>query len=180
MQKRLNRTKRNYIIMGLCAILLVMTIGYSAFSSRLDIKGSSMVTSKWDIEITDLQVKNILGKAEDVSHSFDTLTANMEANFYMPSDEITYEVTVSNLGTLDAVLDNIKINMDSQDIIQFKVDGITSGEELKHGESTKFDLIMKYNENITSQPGETSISFSMDLNYLQKGNSSKFAVANTY
>ena len=179
MQKRLNRTKKNYIIMGLCAILLVMTIGYSAFSSRLDIKGSSMVTSKWDIEITDLQVKNILGKAEDVSHSFDTLTANMEANFYMPSDEITYEVTVSNLGTLDAVLDNIKINMDSQDIIQFKVDGITSGEELKQGTSTKFDLIMKYNENITSQPGETSIDFSMNLNYLQSGNSSNFADANT-
>ena len=179
MHKRLNRTKRNYIIMGLCAILLVMTIGYSAFSSKLDIKGSSMVTSKWDIEITDLQVKNTLGEAEDVSHSFDTLTANMEADFYSPGDEITYEVTVSNLGTLDAVLDNIKINMDSQDIIQFKVDGITSGEELKQGTSTKFDLIMKYNENITSQPGETSIDFSMDLNYLQKGNSSNFAGADT-
>ena len=179
MHKRLNRTKRNYIIMGLCAILLVMTIGYSAFSSKLDIKGSSMVTSKWDIEITDLQVKNTLGEAEDVSHSFDTLTANMEADFYSPGDEITYEVTVSNLGTLDAVLDNIKINMDSQDIIQFKVDGITSGEELKQGTSTKFDLIMKYNENITSQPGETSIDFSMNLNYLQSGNSSNFAGADT-
>ena len=174
-----NKRRRKIILGGLLCLLLIMTIGYSAFSSRLDIKGSSMVTSKWDIEITDLQVKNILGKAEDVSHSFDTLTANMEANFYMPSDEITYEVTVSNLGTLDAVLDNIKINMDSQDIIQFKVDGITSGEELKQGTSTKFDLIMKYNENITSQPGETSIDFSMNLNYLQSGNSSNFADANT-
>ena len=174
-----NKRRRKIILGGLLCLLLIMTIGYSAFSSRLDIKGSSMVTSKWDIEITDLQVKNILGKAEDVSHSFDTLTANMEANFYMPSDEITYEVTISNLGTLDAVLDNIKINMDSQDIIQFKVDGITSGEELKQGTSTKFDLIMKYNENITSQPGETSIDFSMNLNYLQSGNSSNFADANT-
>ena len=174
-----NKRRRKIILGGLLCLLLIMTIGYSAFSSKLEIKGSSMVTSKWDIEITDLQVKNTLGEAEDVSHSFDTLTANMEADFYSPGDEITYEVTVSNLGTLDAVLDNIKINMDSQDIIQFKVDGITSGEELKQGTSTKFDLIMKYNENITSQPGETSISFSMDLNYLQKGNSSNFADANT-
>lgn len=156
---------------------MCMTIGYSAFSSKLDIKGSSLVTSKWDIEITDLQLKQESGDAEDVSHSFDALTANMEANFYMPGDEITYEVTVSNLGTLDAVLDSIKINMDSQDIIEFKVDGITSGEELKQGTSTKFDVIMKYNENITSQPGETSINFSMDLNYLQSGNSSNFADA---
>ena len=173
------RHKRNLLIGGLLCLLLIMTVGYSAFSSKLDIKGSSMVSSKWDIEITDLQVKNTVGKVEDVSHNFNILTANMEANFYLPGDEITYEVTVSNLGTLDAVLDSIKINMDSQDIIEFKVDGITSGEELKHGTSTKFDLIMKYNENITSQPGETSIDFSMNLNYLQKGNSSNFSDANS-
>ena len=176
---RKGKKKRTILMFSLIGIMMCMTIGYSAFSSKLDIKGSSLVTSKWDIEITDLQLKQESGDAEDVSHSFDALTANMEANFYTPGDEITYEVTVSNLGTLDAVLDSIKINMDSQDIIEFKVDGITSGEELKQGTSTKFDVIIKYNENITSQPGETSIDFSMNLNYLQKGNSSNFADANT-
>ena len=173
------RKKRSIIMAGLLCLLLIMTVGYSAFSSQLDIKGSSIVTSKWDIEITDLQLKQEVGEVENVSYNFDALTANMEANFYMPGDEITYEVTVSNLGTIDAVLDSIKINMASQDIIQFKVDGITSGEELDHGTSTKFDVIMKYNENITTQPGETSIDFSMDLNYLQKGNSSNFSDAVT-
>ena len=179
MYRSKNRRKRKMILGGLLCLLLVMTVGYSAFSSQLDIKGSSMVTSKWDIEITDLQLKQEVGEVENVSYNFDALTANMEANFYMPGDEITYEVTVSNLGTIDAVLDSIKINMASQDIIQFKVDGITSGEELDHGTSTKFDVIMKYNENITTQPGETSIDFSMDLNYLQKGNSSNFSDAVT-
>ena len=173
------RKKRSIIMAGLLCLLLIMTVGYSAFSSKLDIKGSSMVTSKWDIEITDLQLKQEVGEAENVSYDFDALTANMEANFYTPGDEITYEVTVSNLGTIDAVLDSIKINMASQDVIQFKVDGITSGEELAHGTSTKFDVIMKYNENITSQPGETSIDFSMNLNYLQKGNSSNFSDADS-
>ena len=174
-----NKRKRKMILAGLLCLLLIMTVGYSAFSSKLDIKGSSMVTSKWDIEITDLQLKQEIGEAENVSYNFDALTANMEANFYVPGDEVTYEVTVSNLGTIDAVLDSIKINMASQDVIQFKVDGITSGEELDHGTSTKFDVIMKYNENITTQTGETSIEFSMDLNYLQKGNSSNFSGANT-
>lgn len=179
MYRSKNRRKRKMILGGLLCLLLIMTVGYSAFSSQLDIKGSSMVTSKWDIEITDLQLKQKIGSAEDVSHNYEMLNANMEANFYIPGDEITYEVTVSNLGTIDAVLDSIKINMDSQDIIEFKVDGITSGEELAHGTSTKFDVIMKYNENITSQPGETSIDFSMNLNYLQKGNSSNFSDADS-
>ena len=179
MYRSKNRRKRKMILGGLLCLLLIMTVGYSAFSSQLDIKGSSMVTSKWDIEITDLQLKQEVGESENVSYDFDALTANMEANFYTPGDEITYEVTVSNLGTIDAVLDSIKINMASQDVIQFKVDGITSGEELAHGTSTKFDVIMKYNENITSQPGETSIDFSMNLNYLQKGNSSNFSDADS-
>ena len=179
MKSMRGRKRRSMVMMGLLCLLLIMTIGYSAFSTKLDIKGSSMVTSKWDIEITDLVVKNITGNVEDISHSYDALTANMEANFYMPGDTITYEITVSNLGTLDAVLDSIKMNMAKQDVIEFKVDGITSKEELKKGTSVKFDLIMKYNENITAQPEVTSIDFSMNLNYLQKGNSSNFSDANT-
>ena len=177
MRNRSKRKSRNMLLIVLICILLIMTIGYSAFSSKLDIKGSSMVTSKWDIEITNLLVKQESGSAKDKSHSFDKLLANMEADFYLPGDEITYEVTVSNLGSLDAVLDSIKINMDSQDIIQFKVDGIMSGDVLKQGESTKFDVIMTYNENITTQPEIGSVSFEMNLNYLQNGNSSNFADA---
>ena len=171
------RKRRSIVMASLLCLLLVMTIGYSAFSSKLDIKGSSMVTSKWDIEITNLLVKQESGSAKDKSHSFDKLLANMEADFYLPGDEITYEVTVSNLGSLDAVLDSIKINMDSQDIIRFKVDGIMSGDVLKQGESTMFDVIMTYNENITTQPEIGSVSFEMNLNYLQNGNSSNFADA---
>ena len=173
------RHKRNILLIGLISILLIMMVGYSAFSSKLEIKGSSMVTSKWDIEITDLQMKTKVGNAEDVNHTFDMLNANMEANFYLPGDTITYEVTVSNLGSLDAILDSIKINMDSQDVIQFKVDGIMSGDVLKQGESTKFDVIMTYNENITTQPDMESVNFEMNLNYLQNGNSSNFAGADS-
>ncbi len=173
------RRTRKFLIAGLLCLLLVMAVGYSAFSSKLDIKGSSMISSKWDIEITDLQLKQKVGSAEDVSHNYEMLNANMVANFYMPGDEITYEVTVSNLGSLDATLDNIKINMNSQDIIEFKVDGITSGEELKQGASKKFDVIMKFNEDITTQPPLTSIEFEMYLNFLQKGNSSNFSDADT-
>ena len=151
------RHKRNILLIGLISILLIMMVGYSAFS----------------------RMKTKVGNAEDVNHTFDMLNANMEANFYLPGDTITYEVTVSNLGSLDAILDSIKINMDSQDIIEFKVDGIMSGDVLKQGESTKFDVIMKYNENITEQPDMESVIFNMNLNYLQNGNSSNFSEADT-
>ncbi len=33
MNKRLNRTQRNYIIIGLCMILVIMGVGYAAFAT---------------------------------------------------------------------------------------------------------------------------------------------------
>ena len=171
------RRNRNMLLIGLICILLIMTVGYSAFSTRLDIKSSTSITSNWDIEITNLELKEEIGEGKNVTFDFDKLWASMEANFYTPSDEVVYNVTVSNLGNLDGVLDSIKIDMDSQDIIEFKVEGINSGDILKKGESTTFEFSMKYNENITNQPEVGSITFDMNLNYLQKGNSSNFADA---
>ena len=111
-----------------------MAVSYAAFSSVLDIKGTSNITSNWDVEITKAEVGEIGGKAENGNGpTFDSLSATMEASFYTPGDYITYDLTVSNLGTLDAVLDSIKINLEDQDVILFNVEGLTSGEELLKG-----------------------------------------------
>ena len=47
MRGRFNTRQRNYIILGLCSILLVMAAGYAAFSSRLTINGTSNITSEF-------------------------------------------------------------------------------------------------------------------------------------
>ena len=174
------RKRNNIMIFGLCAILICMGVGYAAFSSKLDIKGVSSITSTWDIRITDVQTKELIGSAENAKEpTFDDLSANMEANFYNPGDAAIYEVTVSNLGTLDAVLDSIKINGPKQDIIVFSIEGISAKEDLLQGESKTFEVIVKYNETVTSQPETTSFSFNVDLEYLQKGNSTNFSEADS-
>ncbi len=37
MRRKFNRTQRNYIIVGLCMILVIMGVGYAAFQSQLKI-----------------------------------------------------------------------------------------------------------------------------------------------
>ena len=103
----------------------------------------------------------------------------MSASFASPGDTIVYDVTVSNKGSINAVLDYIKIKMNEQDIIHFKIDGINSNEVIKKGEEKTFTLTMTYNENITSQPNITSTDFNMDLSFLQEGNSSNFNTSNS-
>ena len=49
--RRINSTQRNYIIIGLCAILIIMGVGYAAFSSQLKISGTSNISSNWSVKI---------------------------------------------------------------------------------------------------------------------------------
>ena len=67
MKRRLNSTQRNYIIVGLCMILVIMGVGYAAFSSQLKISGTSNITSNWSVKITDIQSKVVNGTPTNAS-----------------------------------------------------------------------------------------------------------------
>ena len=49
------RKKRNIIIGCLCGVLLLMVVGYAAFSSVLNIKGTSNINSNWSVLITNIE-----------------------------------------------------------------------------------------------------------------------------
>ena len=61
MKRRFNSRQRNYIIAGLCMILVIMGVGYAAFQSQLKISGTSNITSNWSVKITDIQSKVVNG-----------------------------------------------------------------------------------------------------------------------
>ena len=172
------RKKQRIIIGTLCAIVIGLTVGYAVLSQTLNIQGTGGITTDWRIEITNVETKKIVGNAKNVTDpSFDKLTANMSASFEKPGDSISYDITVSNLGNIDAVLDSIKMSMEEQEYIDFKIEGITAREELIVDQDITFQLIMKLSENIPDIPSNQSFDFSMNLNYLQSGNSSNFSEA---
>ena len=103
----------------------------------------------------------------------------MEANFYEPGDYITYIVTVSNLGTLDATLDSIKLNMPQEDVINFKVEGATSKEKLKVGEHKDIEVTMEYTGNRNNPDNISSVEMDVNLDYVQDGNSTNFSDADS-
>ena len=170
--------RRKIIIFSLIGILLLMAVGYSAFQTKLNITSTSNITSVWDVEITSVQTKEINGLAENVyDPTYTKLEANMEANFYEPGDYITYIVTVSNLGTLDATLDSIKLNMPQEDVINFKVEGATSKEKLKVGEHKDIEVTMEYTGN--NPDNISSVEMDVNLDYVQDGNSTNFSDADS-
>ena len=148
-----------------------MVAGYAAFSTNLEIKGTSKVTSNWDIEITNVTEGIASGSAENtVKPSWDKLWASMEADLYDKGDSMEYDVTIENKGNIDAKLNDILTNVEKENneavIITFS--GYTKGEILKAGASKQVHVKIEYNPEY--EGGETSSEVEINFDYVQNNN----------
>ena len=169
MNKRLNRTNRNYIIAGLCMILVIMGVGYAAFSSQLKISGTSNIASNFLVKITDIQSTVQSGQASDAqTPTHDDTTATFKTNLVSPGDSMKYDITVENQGNIDAVLESIEVNDGNNPAITFQTSGIENGDELQVSQSDILTVIVSYDSNVTSQPENTNSTITVTLNYKQK------------
>ena len=167
MKRRFNRTQRNYIIVGLCMILVIMGVGYAAFSSQLKISGTSNITSNWSVKITDIQSKVVSGTPANASEPAHTdTTATFSTTLTSPGDTMQYDVTVSNEGNIDAKLDKITVPESTNPAIGFEVSGIEEGSLLRSKETAILTVIVKYN-NVTEQPSDLTADLEVTLDYSQ-------------
>ena len=168
MRQRFNRRQRNYIILGLCSILLVMAAGYAAFRSQLTINGTSNITSDWKVLITDIQSKTLAGAATDAeTPSHTETTATFKTNLVSPGDSMQYDITVENRGDIDAVLESIDVNTSENEAILFETSGIKRGDKLLPEESDVLTVVVTYNPEVTNQPDNLNSEVTVTLNYVQ-------------
>ena len=170
MQSRFNTRQRNYIILGLCGVLLIMAVGYAAFRTQLNIKGTSNITSEWEVLITNIQSQVINGTPTDAETPNHTeTTANFSTNLYSPGDKMRYTVTVENRGSIDAVLKTIEKTDSSNEAIIFTINGIEQGDTLKAKGTTTFTVDVEYNSEVQIQPSNLTSNLEITLNYVQAG-----------
>lgn len=162
--------KNNIVITFLIAIVCIMAITYAAFSTTLNINGTANIDSNWDIKITDVTTKNIIGEATKAFEPVVSDTsATFKTNLTSPGDSMTYTVTVTNEGTIDAKVGSIEMTESQNPAIVFSTSGINENDLLKAGESQKYDVTIAYNSNVTTQPTELSGTLTVKLNYVQNG-----------
>ena len=170
MRQRFNTRQRNYVILGLCGILLVMAAGYAAFRSQLTINGTSNITSEWNVLITNIQSQVLNGTPEDEEEPSHTdTTATFKTKLYSPGDKMRYTVTVENRGSIDAVLKTIENTNSNNEAIIFTLNGIEQGDTLKAKESKTFTVDVEYNSKVESQPENLTSNLEVTLNYVQAG-----------
>ena len=164
------RKQRKIVIVSLLFILLVMSGAYAAFRSNVKVRGTTRITSNWDIRITNVTSGTPTGSAtNEVAPTWNALTANMSANLYEKGDAMEYDVTITNNGTVDAILSDVIGTPSNNNAVIISFTGYTKGEKLykkgHEGNTKVVHVKIEYNPEYDGGPatGEASVEF----NYTQ-------------
>ena len=122
------RGQRNYIIVALCAVLVIMGVGYAAFSQMLTINGTANITNSWCVGFDNTKTNALVPKAGIIGATAPTGSmsysgtacestlqpaSSLTAHFYQPGDEIEYTLTIVNKSSVTAAIKSILVDNES-------------------------------------------------------------------
>ena len=159
--------KKNKILVGCLALLLALSVGYALFSETITINGTATAKGSFDISYT---CKILDEYTEGGTGVCDTTTSGVIktiSTFKKPTDSVTYQVTITNNGTIPAKLKTVSSSNNADGDAQinaakaimyldktymlygaYEVDGV----DMNYSE--KYDTTVM-NANIILQPGES-------------------------
>lgn len=165
------KDKKKLLIGVLCCLIVIMAIGYALLSQQLNITGSAAITSNWQVEITDIKEVANVGSGRTISTDYNATTANIDGKLIHTGDKLTYEITITNKGSLDAVLENYTANIGNNDafIVTFdNDDDFYMGMKLpKNGGTVKARVSVQYNPDSTKQPNTSNTNLTITFSYQQ-------------
>ena len=125
---KLKSDRKKYIIIGLCAILLVMSVGYAAFRSLLRINGTATLTSSFCIGFDNTKTNTYVPTPGMTGSTVPSGTmtysgaacstkyqpsATLSSNFKLPGDKIEYTLTITNKSTFAVAIKSILVENQS-------------------------------------------------------------------
>ena len=155
-------------------VLVVITIGYSVLSSRLTINGTSSITSDFKVVVTNIEFSTETSRyASNVDFSgIGSTNVTFTANLEKPDAFADYQVTVENIGKIDAYVKDIVINNpDDQNFKVYYSSDIGTGDKIPAGESLTFTIGIWWDKAAATIPDEnitfsSNIEFSQDSTYI--------------
>lgn len=156
---------KNIMVAIMLGVILTMAVGYAVLQQRLNITGTSNITSNFSVKFTGIESTPTGGASNKTTPIVTNTTATFNVNLVNPGDVMTYDITVTNAGTIDTELAEIKMTDSSNTAIEFNYSGIEVGEDLLHGESKTFKVTAKYSDSVTTQPGTLASDLNITLNY---------------
>ena len=155
--------KKNMIIIGVIALILVVAVGYAIFSDTLNINGSATAKGDFSLsyacDIDESSDNKESAKCEPVGNK-----VTMESTLLKPNEGTIFHVTVTNNGTIPAVLKGVTSPNNKEE--DFKAEGDASYVDTDYSLAAYYGVTEEgeetgktgdsevSNDNITLQPGE--------------------------
>ena len=177
---------KRYIVLALVVLVVVVIIWkmYPSFAHmEVGYEGNNIVTGRnWGVNITE--ISNIEKKGEAILLSnVDSIgtTLNFNVSLFKPGDEVSFDITVTNTGKLNAELyamtlagvspldgEAIDYEILPLDYIEVHTDKQT-GSIIKANESQSFHLSVKYSDRVAQGVNrEYNLGLGSTIIYKQK------------
>ena len=167
--------KKNLIISILIILLLVLSIGYAAFSDILTISGTANAKGTFDLEFQNAEiVKNVGADATKttavISEDKNTLTVNV-ADLSYPGSGVEFAVDIVNVGSIPAEIQAVtptnitgsnKIKVTGLEVIKTDHPKIAAGDKCNIHFTVEWPI-----EAGEILENESSISFGLEIEYVQ-------------
>ena len=113
---------KSILIIGLIAVIILMVVGYAAFSTALTISSSANITSTWNVAFDKTKtsgssvinpttgVGGTTAPTGTVSYNASGQTATVTASLHQPGDKVVFTLTIKNTGSLAATLGNASLS----------------------------------------------------------------------
>ena len=159
----MRRKGKLYVILSLILVVGLMIVGYATYNQHLSISETSKIDSNFNILITNIETKEVGGEALNESEpTYNGLEANFNITFNKKNDYIEYNVEVSNKGSIEAYLNQIKIENENSKVVNMSYRDINIGEELLVGESKTFVVRIEYKGGSGSGEITLNLDYSAD------------------
>lgn len=161
------KNTKNIIIGILLLVILVMAVAYAGFATQLSVNGTAEIVGEWNVKISNVEATFVSDDCDAGKPEFTSTTATFYAKLLKPGDHITYQITIENAGTIDAILDNsdFKSEEGGSPAIDYKVSDLV--QSLPAGEQGTFTIDVIYKEDTTEVPDIKTKTITGILEYVQ-------------
>jgi len=173
------KQKRNILIM-MFALVVIMGIGFAAYSQQLQINDTSSIDSDWNVYIKDVapgteDEGTKVGGATGTGAVENKTTAKLNTDLKYPGDYIIYTITVANEGTVDAEIEKVELKAAKKNtVIKYSIIEEANIQYLNVGDEKTFKVKIEYDptKTGTAKEEEKSNTLTLTVDYVQKGTGS--------
>ncbi len=156
-KKVINKIKSNkkfhLLYIGLFVLLGSMTLGYSALSTTLFLRGEATVVMPDYLVLISRLTQNITSTennaVQNAKPTYENTEGSLSTKLTSADAKLQYNVNITNYGKSSAILDYVFYSQSNPNV-KFKLAGINAGDVISSGETIKAAIILEYWDDVTA------------------------------